>query len=132
MVDMIDKWEDENIGEVFVNKATGAKAKFMSRSDGPSVTLGLPNGEIAGFGIGSLNDKDWVLYKDNWNFVEELKKHLREDRYVNYDKIIELFKWHNQKVKEDINKIIHYSGGEDVIINANELKAMIDKRGGNL
>ena len=59
----MEKWADENIGKMFINEHREMGAKFIGRSDGPSVTLEFADGDRVGFGIGSLNDGNWKLYE---------------------------------------------------------------------
>ena len=70
------KWANENVGKTFINKA-GMKAKFISSSDGPRVTLEFADGNRGGFGIDSLYDVGWKLY-------EEKKIKLKERQKPNY------------------------------------------------
>ncbi len=84
MVIQMEKWADENIGKMFINER-GKKAKFISRGDGPSVTLEFADGSRGGFGIGSLNDNNWKLYEEKDDlFTEEALKIKKALKFVEH------------------------------------------------
>ncbi len=70
----------------------------------------------------------WNIYKeeDDWNLAERVGGEYGRV----FDKTaIKLF---IQKVKEDINKLIRYHKGEEIIIGNRKLCEIIDKRAGDL
>ena len=70
------------------------------------------------------------IQEEDWNFVEALKK-MNIYAPTCYG-ILQLFKKHNQKVKEDILLLIAPIDFKPEFIISNEVKKAIDKRAGKL
>ena len=71
---------------------------------------------------------DWEIYEEQEKtLTDEVKEYWRDNAYPKLSKFFEILRNHNQKIKEDIDKLM-----DDDVLKSYKIIKIIDKRAGKL